>query len=61
MLLDMIQRLPEKYRLVIQLYYIEGYEIAEIADIIKKTESAVRTRLSRAKNMLKDMEVREHG
>lgn len=56
MLLDMIQRLPEKYRLVIQLYYIEGYETTEIAGIIKKTESTVRTRLSRAKNMLKEME-----
>lgn len=61
MLLDMIQKLPEKYRLVIQLYYIEGYETAEIAHTIKKTESAVRTRLSRAKNMLKEMGVREHG
>lgn len=56
MLLDMIKKLPEEYRLVIQLYYIEGYETAEIADIIKRSESTVRTRLSRAKQMLKEME-----
>jgi len=48
-----IIRLPEKYKLVIQLYYIVGYKISEIAEIINLTESAVKMRLKRARELLR--------
>lgn len=45
--------LPEKYRIVIHLFYYEGYSTKEIAEILKKSDSAVRTQLCRGREMLK--------
>ena len=46
------------YRSTLYLYYYEGYSIKEIANIIKKSESAVKMRLTRGKEELKkEMEV----
>ena len=46
-------QLPEKYRIVIHLYYYEDYAVSEIADILKLSESNVKTRLSRGRAMLR--------
>ena len=45
--------LPEKYRIVIHLYYYEEYSAVEIARILGITEANVRKRLSRAREMLR--------
>jgi RNA polymerase sigma-70 factor (ECF subfamily) len=45
--------LPRKYRMVIHLYYYEGYKTAEIAELLDIQESTVRTQLKRAKELLK--------
>jgi RNA polymerase sigma-70 factor (ECF subfamily) len=45
--------LKPKYRSVIFLHYYEGYSTAEIAKIMHISESAVTTRLSRARSQLK--------
>jgi RNA polymerase sigma factor (sigma-70 family) len=45
--------LPRKYRLVIHLYYYEGYKTVEIAKILNHKESTIRTQLKRAKELLK--------
>lgn len=45
--------LPEKYKSVILLYYISGYKIAEISQILNVTESAVKMRLKRGREKLK--------
>lgn len=50
---DAIGKLPVKYREVIYLYYFEGYRTNEIAKILKKTDSTVRSRLKRARDLLK--------
>lgn len=52
-LLETILRLPEKYKTVIYLYYYEGYSVREIADMLKLTAEAVKTRLRRARAMLR--------
>ncbi|MGN0453373.1 MAG: RNA polymerase sigma factor [Ruminococcus sp.] len=52
-LMDAVNSLPPKYRIVIHLYYYEGYSQKEIAKIINLTESAVATRLQRGRNLLK--------
>lgn len=49
---DAVMHLPKKYRLVVHLYYYEGYSQNEIADILKISVSAVQTRMSRAKKLL---------
>lgn len=46
-------KLPEKYRIMIHLFYYEEYSIREIAEILKLSESNVKVRLSRGRKMLK--------
>ena len=48
-----VMSLDEKYRTVILLYYYEGYDVKEIARILKRNQATVRTQLSRARELLK--------
>ena len=52
-LFETVMQLPEKYRIVVHLYYYEDYAVSEIADILKLSESNVKTRLSRGRAMLR--------
>jgi RNA polymerase sigma factor (sigma-70 family) len=45
--------LPERYKTVLYLYYFEGYTTKEIADILKRNESTIRTQLQRGRERLK--------
>lgn len=51
--LEAILELPKEYKVVVYMYYYEGYSGREIAQALHCTEQTVRTRLSRARNMLK--------
>ena len=53
-LFEEVMKLPEKYRVVIHLFYYEDYSIKEIAKILRVTESSVKVRLSRGRAKLKD-------
>lgn len=53
-LFETVMKLPEKYRIVIHLFYYEDYTVHEIADILKISESNVKVRLSRGRVMLKE-------
>lgn len=48
-----IQRLPDKLRIIIILYYLEGYSVRECAMVLKISETAVKKRLLRGRNTLK--------
>lgn len=50
-----IAQLPEKYKYVVMLYLIEGYDHQEIADILDISEIASRTQLSRGKVKLQEL------
>lgn len=52
-LFNAVMSLPKKLRTVIHLYYYEDMPISEIADILKIKQSAVKTRLHRAREQLK--------
>ncbi|KAI4447487.1 ECF RNA polymerase sigma factor SigR [Eubacterium plexicaudatum ASF492] len=52
-LFETVMQLPEKYRIVIHLYYYEDYLVSEIADVLKLTQSNVKIRLSRGRKLLK--------
>jgi RNA polymerase sigma-70 factor (ECF subfamily) len=54
-----VMDLPIKYRTVIAMHYFEGFSTVEIAKILKISEGAVRTRLHRARNILKEKLRRE--
>ena len=49
---EALSMLDEKYRLILILFYSEGYRISEIADILKIPKSTVQTRLQRGRKKL---------
>lgn len=49
-----LDRLSPELRVVVHLYYYEGYSTPEIARLLRKKESAVRMRLMRARRQLRD-------
>lgn len=48
-----VNRLPQKYRTVIYLFYYEGYSAAEIGQILGIPTATVHTRLARGRAKLK--------
>lgn len=52
-MMELIMRLPEKYKTPLYLYYYEGYDSGEIAQILKKPPSTIRTYLQKARKLLK--------
>ncbi|RXZ84810.1 sigma-70 family RNA polymerase sigma factor [Paenibacillaceae bacterium] len=52
-LIPYVLALSLKYRLVIYLYYYEGYSLRDIAQMMKANEATIRTRLSRGREQLK--------
>jgi len=54
-ILKIIEELPLPYRLVFNLYVIEGYSHQEIAAMMDIGESTSRTQLTRAKKMVRDL------
>lgn len=50
-----IMKLPDGYRQVLTLYLIEGYDHAEIADILGIQETGSKSQFSRAKAKLRDI------
>jgi RNA polymerase sigma factor (sigma-70 family) len=51
-LLNLIHELPEGYRLVFNLYVIEGYNHQEISEMLNISESTSKSQLSRARMAL---------
>ena len=51
--LEVVLKLPEKYRNVIYLHYYEGYSAVEIAGILGRKENTIYTWLARAKELLR--------
>ncbi len=49
-----VQNLPEGYRVVFNLYVIEGYKHKEIAEILSISENTSKTQLLKAKRMLRN-------
>lgn len=57
-----IEELPEKYKYVVMLYLVEGYDHQEISEILNITEVASRTQLSRGKQKLQAaLKVKKNG
>ena len=54
-LFEAVMRLPEKYRIVIHLFYYEEYSIEEISATLRSHPGTVKSRLSRGRKLLKSM------
>ncbi|MDE6747755.1 MAG: sigma-70 family RNA polymerase sigma factor [Lachnospiraceae bacterium] len=59
-ILEALMSLPEKFRLVLTLYYVEEYRIDDIARIIRKTPSAVKMRLQKGRKLLEEKYRKEY-
>ncbi len=60
-LLRMIQSLPDGYRVVFNLYAIEGFSHREIAESLGIEEASSRSQLARARKLLQEMLTKEIG
>ena len=48
-----VMALPEKYRVVIHLFYYEEYSVEEIAQLLRRRPGTVKSQLSRGRALLK--------
>lgn len=51
---EALMALPERFRLVLTLYYVEQYPIGDIARVIGRTPSAVKMRLQKGRRLLRE-------
>ncbi len=58
---ESIKSLPEKARVVLNLYLLEGYIHREIAGMLGISESTSKSQYNRAKNLLKDILIKKTG
>ena len=59
-ILEALMVLPEKFRIVLILYYVEQYKTEEIAEMIGKSASAVKMRLQKGRRLLKEIYQKEY-
>jgi len=59
-ILDALMSLPDKFRIVLVLYYVEECSIKDIAKVIGRTKSAVKMRLQKGRRLLREVYGREY-
>lgn len=55
-----LESLEPKYRILLYLYYYEGYSIRELIGILKRKESTLQTQLAAGRRKLKE-ELKKQG
>jgi len=58
---ELIESLPEKQKLIIQLRDVENYEFEEIGKILDLQPTAVRVALSRARKTIREQLIKQHN
>jgi RNA polymerase sigma-70 factor (ECF subfamily) len=58
-LLALIQKLPDGYRMVFNLYVIEGYSHKEIGEMLNITESTSRSQLAKSRKWMQNILTKE--
>ena len=48
-----IMELPQELRVLVTLYYLDGFSVREVSDILQMKEGTVKSRLSRAREQLR--------
>ncbi len=54
-IIETVKLLPQKYRVVIHLFYYEELSVEEISNILGRKASTVRTQLTRARKQLSEL------
>lgn len=52
-MMELVMALPDKYKTAVYLYYYEEYDSSEIARILQRPSSTIRTYLQKARKMLR--------
>ena len=52
---EIVNTLPEKYKTIIILYYYDDMKIKDISNVLNLSEPAVKKRLERARNLIKEI------
>ena len=52
---EKLEMLPDKIRSAVVLHYLEGFSVEEVGEILKITPSAVKMRLKRGREALKEL------
>lgn len=52
---ELMNNMDEKYRVILTLYYSEGFKIREIAQILDMDENTVKTRLARGRRQFANL------
>ena len=52
---ELLRRLNEKYRVVMELYYVDGFSTKEIAEMLHITDMNVRSRMARGRKQLEQI------
>jgi len=55
LMMKQVESLPEAYREVVLLYYYHDLSTVEISEVTGQNENTIKTRLFRARNLLKDL------
>ena len=53
-ILENVEKLKDKYRIVVELFYFNGFKISEISDMLQIKEDNVKQRLSRGRIKLRE-------
>lgn len=57
---EMLELIDEKYRVILILYYVDGFKLQDIAEMLDLNENTVKTRLSRARTHLGELYFGNH-
>ena len=49
-----VEKLEEKYRVPFVLHYVQGYSVKEISEMLNISQGNIKTRLYRARNVLRE-------
>jgi len=52
---EIVNTLPEKYKTIIILYYYDDMKVKDISNVLNLSEPAVKKRLERARNLIKEI------
>lgn len=58
---ETLNSLDESYKIVIVLYYVSGFNTREISEILKEKEGTIKSRLSRARQKLKEIYLKSYN
>ena len=59
-IIEALMAVPEKFRIVMLLYYVEEYPVKDIAEMIGRSDSAVKMRLRKGRSLLKEIYRKEY-